>query len=233
MFGNFSDDGRTYQEVWHRARKLAKLTVSGICSDCRVSISASVDVNAAELFPEISSLTHKELGPTDCETLSRWATKTSLLFVASETSFITEKLKHTIRMTVRDQRQLANNIQVSIARIPSTLKITMTFRNIAQFKVPGTISVISCRNVALLAYVPHQSSLPIEETIPRGDPYWAFARNFSQIWPYREPLQWPIPQVDDVAKFNVELNHVRHKEPQADPIREALRKAGLIQPWEV
>lgn len=231
MVGNFTNEGRNYQKIWQHSRQLAKLIVPGICTNCRTSIATAIDLPAAELIPDLSELNDRDLTQEECAELARWAVKTSLLFVAAEPTFVTEKLKHALRQTMRVDRPMPNNIQVSIARIPSHLRIVLSFRNIERFKVPGTISVVSCRNIGILTYVPHQSDLPIAECIPRGDPYWAFVRHFQPVWPTHQILQWPTPEIPDTDIFTADLQRVQYNERQVDPIHEALRKAGLIDPW--
>ncbi|MGW5216361.1 hypothetical protein ACWEQA_00695 [Nocardia sp. NPDC004085] len=227
---NFYENHQDYKEVWRTGVQLGKLYVRDACLECRRAISVGIDIPAGELISDLANLSAVTVDRSAGERMARWSAKTALLFHASEPSFFTRDIALEIRRVMRVGKTLPGNFHIGIARIPPGGAMNSHFRGMIRNRVKGTIALFTCSNLGILVYVPHNSNLPIKNIIPASDAYWHLESFFESIWPPSREVTWPPKQAIDAQDLEAAYLRVRSGENAEDPIKEALRKAGLIDP---
>ncbi|MFD3425301.1 hypothetical protein [Nocardia fluminea] len=208
--------------------KSGSLHAADVCTPCRLRIANNVDLPAVNILESLAMLQDVTLDKETSAAVARWAIKTAHLLLASEPKFFTPKIAREINNYSDLTRPIWNNTLVCIGRFPSDAALGSRFRTFPAGGVENVVGLITCNNLVITAYAPHQTTQPAQTILHKYNSYWALHNQMQPIWPYMGPIHWPHSKLVDpdfiLAAFQTLGTHHYAID---DPILDALKRAGL------
>lgn len=209
--------------------KQFSLTVKDICQVCEAKIASAVDLPAAA---EMRSLTSDEpftINESSARNISRWATKTCLLYRAADPILFDKLLILSLRRMTSNNPEPADKSLVMIGKIPDGENCDSHFIDYKVGGISTTIAVIAWQGCVLLTIVPKEPTAKqiTRDMLPTDD--FLSTSNLATIWPIQQPVEWEdlVPVSGQAIEDVVTKIRLAVSQPP-DVITNALRAAGLL-----